>query len=279
MQKLEGGFINDPRRDGSSVIKTYGGEELVHISSGERQRREELALKNFGEAGIAPRLYESDRTHQTITMEYVPSVPLLDDYVRRDHVNRNGILKGAGDILRQVHRQVDWDIDDYLSHYFIKSANATNKAYKILEYAGLKPTEVFKSITSAINPDEVQRHGITYTHGDPWLNNFLYNDKQDRVLGMVDWEAAGEGSPFEDFAIVYLWIEKEHGNIDAFWDGYGSRPERNTLYGFVIAKCIEFIARTDLNSFMKEQKDGGGYYTNKIEVIKETLKELQRNII
>ena len=68
-----------------------------------------------------------------------------------------------------------------------------------------------------------------------------------------------------------LWIAREHGNIDAFWQGYGHIPNQLTTNAYLVAKLVDFISTASIEQYHEEQNNGGGFYTNKIGILKELL--------
>lgn len=279
--ELKGGFINSVtlRSDGSTqaVTKTYEGEERIGVPAHQRFRRESLALQRHHRHGIAPALldHSTDQPTQThtVTMEYIPHIPELDDHIRTvEPHHRHHILQEAGEVLRRVHQPVNVNHNTYLSRYLTKVAQTTEKAANILQGVGMDAKAIFDRVVNTIDPNEVASHGITYVHRDPWLNNFLFDGEH--VRGLVDWELAGIGSPLEDLAIVDLWIAREHGDISSFWKGYGKTVDRRTLLGFVLGKCLSFLGNADSQTFQDEKRQGDGFYMNKIGIIQDILTEI-----
>lgn len=275
---LEGGFINNVQAQldngNPTVTKRFTGESLTGVPVGQRLRREHVALKRFSRFGIAPQPLEVHPDRGRIVMEYVPSTLYLDDHIKMTSGDeKKHILHEAGTLLHQVHQSVNHDTQAYLTRYTTKTIQSLQKTEQLSLGEGIDVLQVFHRIDTTLKSEEAKRQGITHIHRDPWLNNFLYTDKQ--IVGLIDWEFAGIGSPYEDFAVVDLWITREHGDTSAFWEGYGQIPERTTLLGFVLAKCVQLLGNTDIKAYTQEKQQGGGFYTNKVAIVKHILSELQ----
>lgn len=69
-----------------------------------------------------------------------------------------------------------------------------------------------------------------------------------------------------------MWVIREYGS-DAlsFWDGYGHKPHQPTIEGFLIAKCLDFLSTASPDQYMFEKEQGGGFHTNKVQVVKSII--------
>ena len=109
---------------------------------------------------------------------------------------------------------------------------------------------------------------MRYIHRDFWLGNILGNEGGSTKV--IDWEFSGNYSPYEDFAIVELWIFREFPGSDIeFWSGYGKVPNRQLVNEFLTLRCVEFLATTTFDAYMAEESDG--FYHNKVSVLKSIL--------
>ncbi len=111
--------------------------------------------------------------------------------------------------------------------------------------------------------------GASRVHRDFWFGNLI---RADNGLKAIDWEFAGIGSPYEDLAIVELWIFREFERNQPscrqwFAAGYGREFDQKVVLQFLAFKCIEFLATTSLASYLIEAEDG--FYHNKIKTLKE----------
>ena len=114
----------------------------------------------------------------------------------------------------------------------------------------------------------VSEFGSRYIHGDFWLGNIIGKAREKPKV--IDWEFSGIGSPFEDFAIVDLWIFREFLNSSySFWAGYGKRPDQKTIDAFLVLRCVEFLSTTTIENYLSEEVNG--FYHNKVEVLRTLL--------
>lgn len=278
---LESGFINGVYaslgKDGATVTKHFIHDELAGTPASQRLRREHVALQRHSRLGMAPRPLEVDEKINHIVMEYIPSSFHLDDHIHTvTGEERETILHQAGSLLQEVHVSVNHNTEAYLTQYAHKTFRALQKTGTLLLEEDIDILRVFDTINTTLRSEEAREKGVTHVHRDPWLNNFLYSGDDQKIVGLIDWEFAGIGSPYEDFAVVDLWITREHGNTDVLWEGYGNIPDRKTLLGFVMAKAIQLLANTNPEAYRQEKQQGGGFYTNKITVMKDILAELQK---
>lgn len=267
--RLPGGFINGLHRERDVVVKHYEGDRLIGVPWKERFLREKRALERFGDRAISPQLHDVSRWRRELTMEFIPSeVQQLDEYL---HVappeERTALLTSAGQLLRQVHEPAP-RIDHYdIKRYYRKIDAALKKAEPVFAIAGLDGIALKHMMVDLIDMNAVREAGATYVHRDPWMNNYVLHTNGNLVL--VDWETSGIGSPYEDFAIVNLWIEREHGDIDAFWEGYGSKPDHNTVLGYLVGKCVQMLATATPHTYATELQNGGGIYSGKVAILRE----------
>ena len=87
---------------------------------------------------------------------------------------------------------------------------------------------------------------LPFVHGDYGPNNTLYDPSSFAVTAILDWEFAHEGDPLEDLAWAE-WIVRRHhpssvGDLDALFDGYGSRPPWELRQTLMLAKCEQMLA-------------------------------------
>lgn len=246
---LTGGYINDVIRRGDVVTKTYEHDELLGIDAMIRKRREELALHRFGES-LSPQVVFS-RDNQ-LGQEFISGSSLEDLAKQGDET----VFAEAGALLSRIHTPLPRD-PKYLQQAFEQRLRThTNAALPLLVAEGIDPT-------CTPNWEAVAQLGTTRVHRDYWLGNIIRGKKETKV---IDWEIAGIGSPYEDLAIVELWIVKEYGHKEAFYQGYGKQVDQQTVNAYLKAKCIQFLATTTLSSYASEAE--GGFYHNKIALLK-----------
>lgn len=273
LERLGGGFINGVYKVGDSVVKNYGGEELIGIDRHHRYVREKTALHHYRDNPQVrvPEVYAHHPGDSKIEMEYIEGFP-LDDHVRRaSEEERARILTQAGSILRHIHQPVRTQYDAYAA-LRQRSEQYLTQAAPLLEGEGMDVDELYRMIANSVDLNELQRAGTTRVHRDYWLNNLLYDGQN--VQGVIDWELSGIGSPYEDFAVVDLWIAREHGDTDRFWEGYGGVPDRRTTLAFLLGKCGQFMSTVPPEKYQEERESGGGFYTNKVDIMHQIREEL-----
>lgn len=165
-------------------------------------------------------------------------------------------------MLREIHQPVKSSFDYFIHKHTQKTKSSLSKASPILETEELE-------ISLNVDWDMVRSAGITRVHRDFWFGNILNSNGH---LKAIDWEFAGIGSPYEDFAIVEMWIFREYEkqfplSRECFWEGYGKRPSEKVILEFLKARCVEILATTDLHLYMSENK--GDFYHNKVDLLKK----------
>lgn len=250
MKKLEGGFINQVYLENGVVIKIFDNDALVGVSAAERIYNEAAALRIFG-GTIAPRLIEVEGI--TLKQEYIEGES-YEEQARRG----KDVFCVAGELLAGIHARGAVGGEVLRENYLARFARAIVVTKIILELEGLTPH-------FDVSWELVSHWGVSLIHRDFWLGNILGNDgAQPKV---IDWEFFGIGSPYEDFAIVDLWIFREFpGSEKQFWKGYGRVPDSKTIDAFLTLRCVEFLATTTIDKYLLEEKDG--FYHNKVAVLK-----------
>jgi tRNA A-37 threonylcarbamoyl transferase component Bud32 len=253
LKKLEGGLINQVYLDGGIVIKTFGNDNLVGVSSSRRIRNESDALMIFG-GTIAPHLISYKGN--VLWQEFIEG-EIYESRARRGE----RVFESAGRVLAEIHNaRIISDISP--NHYLARFRRAVLGAIPILNLENLSPQ-------FEVSPDIVREWSVRYIHGDFWLGNLIGKDEERPKA--IDWEFSGTGSPFEDFAIVELWIFREFLDSDIdFWRGYGRKPDQETINSFLILRCVEFLATATIEQYLLEESDG--FYHNKVKVLKSLLR-------
>ncbi len=254
-EKLEGGFINQVFREDGVVAKEFGGEALVRKSCENRLRRERHALVRFG-GSLAPIFLGFDDDGRLL-QEFLPGGVLEGKAVEKDYVD-------SGTLLSSIHSPVACSID-YIQNALEKAWDKSRKlAAEIMENEGLE-------LTILVDWEKVSKMGATRVHRDFWFGNIIRTNDGVRA---IDWEFAGIGSPYEDLAIVELWIFREYERTQPqcrewFVRGYGKDFDQLTIIEFLKAKCVEFLATTNLAEYLNEDADG--FYHNKVKLLKELV--------
>ncbi|RDI26708.1 lipopolysaccharide core heptose(II) kinase RfaY [Lentzea flaviverrucosa] len=86
-------------------------------------------------------------------------------------------------------------------------------------------------------------HAVGLLHNDVNLYNIIVREG---AATLIDWDNPGLGNPLDELAAFeeHLYL---HGTVlpQAFWIGYGSRPDPNLLRVHRIAGCIAWLASSD----------------------------------
>ncbi len=259
IERLGGGFVNEVYRLNGQVFKYFPNDGLVRQSGEERARREKFALERFG-GDLAPTLMGFDRR---VLIEEFLEGQLLENSVRRLGLRA---FEETGEVLRRIHSPVRRDFSYTRDEFESRVDKDTTNAGAILSHEG---------VASKINIDwnKVSELGTTRVHRDFWFGNIIVgNNHSNNHMRVIDWEFSGIGSPYEDFAIVDLWVLREYqrnypGCDESFWKGYDFHPDGEAIKEFLKARCISFLATTTLDAYMRENDDG--FYHNKVQVLKE----------
>lgn len=259
MERLQGGFVNDCFLQDTVVVKQYQQDGMVGQSGLLRKERERIALTRFGNGhGIAPSLVTINEG--TLLQEFLKGDVL--ESVQKTEED----LYYSGKLLRRIHTPVSRSFETTKNYYQNRFRKHVNKAIFILNDEGINPHV-------DIDWDKVKEAGTTRVHRDFWLGNVMRTSEVDKPASdrykAIDWEFSGIGSPYEDFAISDMWIFRVHGGEDAFWEGYGSTPDKATIREFLKMKAVEFTSRIGYQAYNDEGKDG--FYHGKIKLLKELL--------
>jgi len=83
-------------------------------------------------------------------------------------------------------------------------------------------------------------------HGDYGPQNVLLDEAGLEVTGIVDWEWAHAGSPFEDMAWCEWIIRMHHpaavGDLGSFFAAYGHQPTWSDRHRSMLAQCRALLA-------------------------------------
>jgi hypothetical protein len=99
--------------------------------------------------------------------------------------------------------------------------------------------EVWRSIGLAFR----KIHDVGLLHNDVNLHNIIVGEGK---ATLIDWDNPGQGNPLDELAAFeeHLYL---HGTVlpQAFWIGYGTRPDAALLRVHRIAGCIAWLASED----------------------------------
>lgn len=182
---------------------------------------------------------------------------------------QESVFRAGGTTLRLIHDQHRQRISEkYLPELIQTSVLTVWKIQGILQKLAIDPTSLADYFQSQLNVKEVTRSGLALIHGDYWLNNLIGRTNHNRfeVTGVVDWEMGGIDSPYSDFANVALSINEYYPLADQFfWQGYGSRPDGDTLRYFCLRQILTWLSEDKQPDFNSD------FYRGKIKMLKEIL--------
>jgi len=103
----------------------------------------------------------------------------------------------------------------------------------------------------------LEKHSGSFTHDpepsllhmDIWSQNLL-TDPDGRLLGIVDWDRGLWGDPEIEFSV----LEYCGTSPDAFWRGYGSRPERDA--DFEVRRLFYLLYEHQKYIYIRSQRGG-----------------------
>lgn len=267
---LSGGTVNLLHLDPSTgvVSKRYLEGNGISGSSSQRLHAESISLEQIP---CSPKLLGVDKG--VLYMEHLSGESRLDEAVSYlPESGQDDIYRVAGKALRQVHSHFRDSCNGlYSSSQLKRSLSHLSSCREVLLSCGITTQQVIDYLHN--NQDVVSRFvselGVSWTHGDYWLNNLIGSLRTDRnfsLSGVIDWELASKASPYIDFASVFLSIEMPHPESSApFWKGYGFTPNSMTVRYFAVSKMLDWLAhdpQADINS---------SFYSDKIRFMRQEV--------
>jgi len=252
--ELLGGFINNVCLVDGVVRKEYAGDEKVDKTGRERMRREGLALRHFYPLGIAPQLFSQN--DNCLLQEFVEGVNLENLLPNLMDKEKEELFRRLGIILHRIHTPLRRN-PLYLKEDLEKKWGRALMKIKRDNYFNLASLKLRE-----IDWSEVFRLGTRRVHRDFWPGNVIITPEGE--IKVIDWELAGFGSPYEDFAILKLWTFPNQGKKvrSAFWEGYGQEPNNEVTNAFLQRRLIQFLSTY-------KGEDPIGFYRNKWELLLE----------
>lgn len=254
-------YTNEAWASPDAVTKIYRPSILSLADPRIRLRREVTALryypKHYPDFIFTPRLIDVDETTMTIKQERIRGESLQEKALRGEEIERM-----AGELLRMIHVPLARPTQ-YLREDFERTTEATFKAPHIdelLEIGGIGQVDL------AVNWDKVYQLGSARLHGDYWLEHVIVSDKDGRPY-VVDWDHARPGSPYRDFVTVQTWIIDAFGKGEAFWEGYGSKPDEQSLKTYITLQCLKYLATLTPELYLQEPEDG--FYHRQMNMLKK----------
>lgn len=250
MTELTGGFNNQVLLRNGIVEKHFSTDHSIGQDSLSRLRRERMALTRFG-GTIAPHFLGQEGG--VMKQEYIHGES-AEKLIANGEAPR--VFEDAGRLLRQIHAPVNRHPQYLQEAFFHRIAKTIPTAQPILD-------EEHLDVQFDIDWNQVYALGTTRVHRDFWFVNVIQNGGPPVA---IDWEFAGVGSPYEDFAVVDFSVFGPHGGRDHFWRGYGSQPDQQTTDQFVKAKCLEWLGAIDLEYY--KTQDTSGFYHHITDVLR-----------
>jgi tRNA A-37 threonylcarbamoyl transferase component Bud32 len=252
--ELGGGFINRVCLVDGIVRKEYAGDEKVGKTGWERRIREGLALRRFHSLGIAPQLFSQD--DNCLLQEFVEGFNLENLLPNLRDKEKEELFRRLGMILHMIH------IPLRRNPLYLKEDLEKKWAMALMEVNRNGHFDLSKVRLREIDWFEVFRVGTRRVHRDFWPGNVIITPEGE--IKVIDWELAGFGSPYEDFAILELWTfpNQRKKVISAFWEGYGQRPNDKVTKAFLQRRLIQFLSTY-------KGEDPIGFYENKWKLLLE----------
>jgi aminoglycoside phosphotransferase (APT) family kinase protein len=224
--KLIKSRVNIIHKDQSHIIKIYTNDHYMPKHSSYRLEREKNALKKF--PNIAPAFIKEE--DNKLFMQYIKGETLESIVTKSTYPYYS---QKAGEILSQIHQPVKMPF-----HLFQRNIERQIIADRkilapLLEKEYINPQ-------CYIDWDEVEKFGLSYVHRDFHFGNIIQSKERFYV---IDWESAGYGSPYEDFASIEFWLFRIYGEEPNFFAGYGRTPKDSVIRSFVKMKLLQQLAR------------------------------------
>lgn len=207
---------------------------------------------------------------QSLFMSYIDGENQLDKAIISYPESASFLIyKLAGESLKKIHEVIRIKSGNYHKRHLKKCLESVSAAQGILLSKGINALSVYESLFHSYSEKEIDKLGLVWTHGDYWLNNLIGRRENGsfRLSGIIDWELAGLGSPYEDFAIVKMSIEDVHPESSSpFWDGYGHKPASDLQRHFAILKTLEWM-----NAEPEDNDLDSPFYLRKLQMIREAI--------
>jgi len=267
--ELKGGTTNrlflDPQSN--RVLKEFVGGNGMVQSFQKRRAAEEWSMKNVP---IAPEYRGSDQTH--VAMSFVDGERDIDGQVDQlSESLQHQVYFESGKALASIHDTVKFALPKkYHLQHLAEVVRLIQATKKVLAQNGVNTLDLIDFMKASYDRNLVEKSGLVWTHGDYWLRNVIgtLGNNLFTLSSVIDWETAWMNSPYDDFAIVEMSVERAHGEpAQVFWDGYGKTPDRHLQRHYSIAKTMEWITGEDENVDFSSD-----FYQTKFNMMKETLR-------
>lgn len=279
-ERLLGGHANDVFRtidlensEKQLVVKQYQERKgLPHPFT--RLINERTGLEVFeGSEAYPPRYYNSDEDDLTLIMEFVEGRMLGELLFTKLPKETRSLFFEWGRIMKSIHVPVTATVEHYVNLYLNDFEQNVKANYGLLKTYGIHHQNIEHLLVDTINSQNVQDAGVTRIHRDLYFANILVSENDQ--LRVIDWEFSGIGLPAEDFGIAFyaidlakLWTQT---SIDAFWEGYGHKPEEEMMLHFFIGQAMKWLAKVNGTNIEKSGISQGtkGFLMQLINILKQ----------
>lgn len=266
--ELKGGTTNrlmfDPLN--SVVIKQFASGNGLVQSMETRLQAERWSMQHIP---FAPSYKGGGGS--TLIMSFVDGEADIDDQIDGlpEHTQHVIYFK-AGMVLANTHKTLQLSVPHgYHDVHMRRMSSLICDANYVLYKNRVDVMDLLTFMYDSYHRDEIEKRGFVWNHGDYWLANVIGQRRNGSfdVSSVVDWETAGVKSPYDDFAIVEMSVERMHtGAVDSFWKGYGSKPDRALQRHFSILKTLEWISGEDASNEFQSK-----FYQDKFLMMRESL--------
>jgi len=267
--EIEGGTVNRVTLDERTGIirKEFALGNGVEVSIAKRLVSEWESMRKIKQTPVAKGILDS-----VIFMSYVDGEKHLDQAIDSYPVGTAArIYQQAGQSLADIHNVIHMNASRYHKAHEVKYYDLIRRNEDNLKTVGVSSLALYESLRDSYDKKEIDKQGLAWTHGDYWLNNLIGKriNGHFQLNAIIDWELAGLGSPYEDFAIVKMSIEDQHEQAtQSFWKGYGAKPKPELQRHFAIVKTLEWMVSDEEGISEKFETD---FYKPKIAQIRNVL--------
>ncbi|MBI5613592.1 aminoglycoside phosphotransferase family protein [Candidatus Gottesmanbacteria bacterium] len=227
MREIEGGYINHASLVQVGVVSKKFSTISTESEKNTRLKAERFALKNIP---LAPAYF--GQQNDELFMSFVEGEHRLDSQLRNSwnlsYKLRDQMFHSIGDTLQKIHSFRRFSMDGYHESHDKDISSEILHASDRLTRIFIDPNILLRGMRELYNESEVEKRGLVFTHGDYWLNNIYGKVRENAFVcsGVIDWEFSGVDSPYRDFGMIKMSMEDRFVDAgDAFWAGYGSKPE------------------------------------------------------
>lgn len=269
--ELQGGTVNsivfNPQN--RIIMKQFHSGNGITTDTQTRIRAEQRSLHLVP---IAPEA-KGGNSH-IIFMSFVDGEKELDQAVHHMPEGRQaGVFFEAGKTLAGIHALEKQESKEYTRRHMYRLKQLLLQTAPVLSQHGISPPDLTQFLKESYSLREIDRMGVCWIHGDYWLNNVIGDKKNGsfEVHGVIDWELAKHGSPYEDFGLVELSIEATHPHASVdFWKGYGEVPHPLLKRHFAVVKVMDWVSQDDA---VRNNNFSSDFYQQKFSMIRRTLYE------